>query len=176
MYGGGGGGGPTFDDGTPLSFYRQQVAKMHGRGGGGGRGGGYGNGSGAGGYSGGGMGGYMSQNGGGGRAGRQRGSGRGSKPPGTLNQLYTNSFRYPNMLMGGGFMQPGDGYGPHGKHTSEKWRGYGKVLVSSGGGGYGSGGDKLTQVKVVPSGATDEYKDSYLTMIADTVKQQGQAY
>lgn len=189
----------TFDDGTPLSFYRQQVAKMYGSGGGGGSGG----------YSGGGGSGGYQSGGGGGRGGRMavakypkgRGGGRGGrmvrykvgggggggggqrympslmKQPKlmpNIKQLYTNSFKYQNMLMGGGFLKS-DGFGPSGKHTSQKWKGYAKVLISNikqnGPGGYG--GDKLTNVEVVPSGATDYYMDSYVTMIANTLKNGG---
>ena len=127
----------VFDDGTPLSYYRQQVARMYGSGGSGGGGGSY-------------------------------------RPAMKFNQLYTNSFGYQNMLMGGGFLRADDGFGPAGMQTSRKWRGYGRSLLrsKSGYGGYGGGGDRLTNVHVVPSGAADEYKDSYVTMIADTLKRK----
>ncbi|KAJ6222803.1 hypothetical protein RDWZM_001348 [Blomia tropicalis] len=151
----------TFDDGTPLSFYRQQVAKMYGSGGGGGkmRYGGGGGGGGGGGY--------------GGRGGRAMGGGGRNHYKPMVGQLYKNSFGYQNMLMGGGFMKMDNGFGPAGMHTSKKWRGFGRNLVSKkGGGGYQSDGEKLTNVHVVASGATDEYKDSYLTMIADTNKRR----
>lgn len=149
---GGGGAMEVFDDGTPLSFYRQQVAKMHG--GGGGHGGGkYGGGGGGGGHGGGKYGG---------------GGGRGMKAH--IGKLYRNSFKYPNMLMGGGFMKS-DGFGPSGQHTSKKWRGYGRGLISTAHHSKGyMKGDKLTNVRVVKSGATDYYKDSYLTMITNTLK------
>ncbi|KAF7490796.1 hypothetical protein SSS_00472 [Sarcoptes scabiei] len=157
-YGGGYGGGTmeTFDDGTPLDFYRQQVKKIYGTSGG------YDNN----GYD-------MGYGGGGGGGG---GGGRSYKPKYRLpsyQQLFKNSFRYPNIIMGGGFMK-GDVFGPQGRHTSRKWRGYGRKLVAAikqygGGGGYGAN-DKLTFVQVVPSGASDEYKDSYVTLIADPTK------
>ncbi|OTF69062.1 hypothetical protein BLA29_003462 [Euroglyphus maynei] len=143
----------AFDDGTPLSFYRQQVRKLYGSGGGGG-----------GSYMKGG-GGYMKGNGGG---GKQK-----YKMP-SYQQLFKNSLKYPNIMMGGGFMKD-DPFGPMGEHTSTKWRGYGRILLKqikeSGDGGYG-GNDRLTNVHVIPSGASDEYNDSYLTMIADSIKHE----
>lgn len=163
---GGGGGGSkypqmmaveAFDDGTPLSFYRQQVAQMYGSGGSGAHGGGHG-----GGHNGG-----MSYSGG-------MSSGGHKKPSMQLNQLYKSSFGYQNMLMGGGFMgKDRTGFGPSGTHTSKKWRGFAKGLLSKAKSGYGKSSDKLTNVHVVASGATDEYKDSYLTMITNTLKRGG---
>lgn len=162
-YGGGGSGYmmsgshvvEAFDDGTPLSFYRQQVRKLYGKGGGG-----Y--------MKGGGGGGYMKGGGGGGGHSMPK-----YKMP-SYQQLFKNSLKYPNIMMGGGFMK-GDSFGPMGKHTSKKWRGYGRSLLKqikeSGGDGYG-GNDRLTNVHVIPSGANDEYNDSYLTMIADSIKHE----
>lgn len=150
----------AFDDGTPLSFYRQRVSQIYGSGG-------YSSGGGQGGGGGGGGGGHSGGGGGGG--------GGGQKAPMQLNQLYKNSFGYQSMLMGGALMFKKDhtGFGPAGTHTSKKWRGFGRNLLNKSKSGYGHGGDRLTNVHVVASGATDEYKDSYLTMIADTAKRSG---
>ena len=144
----------AFDDGTPLSFYRQQVRKLYGGGGGGG-------------YSKGSIGAYMKGGKGGGGYSMPK-----NKMP-SYQQLFKNSLKYPNIMMGGGFMK-GDSFGPMGKHTSTKWRGYGRSLLKQikESGGYNDGNDKLTNVHVIPSGANDEYNDSYLTMIADSIKHE----
>src|SRR5699024_5725786 len=122
--------------------------------------------------SGGGSSGYTSGGGGGGHgymaAGGFGSGGGGSQPGMQLKQLYKNSFGYQSMLMGGGFMKKDlTGFGPAGTQTSKKWHGYGKALLRNKSGYHG--GDKLTNVRVEASGAPDEYKDSYVTMIANTM-------